>query len=192
MHDPPSPLYVLRHGQTAWNAERRMQGWLDSPLTERGATQARAMGAVLRREGAAALPAFTSPQPRAARTADLALGEGRARRDPRLREIGVGAFEGRLLAELVEEHPLLFSEDAPPDWYFDAPDGEGHDALRDRVASFLAALDGPAVVVCHGITARMLRGLALGLDREGMLGLPGGQGAVWRVADGRHETLPAP
>ena len=183
---------MLRHGETEWNRERRMQGGLDSPLTARGVAQARAMGAVLRREGACSLPAFTSPQLRAARTADLALGPGRARRDPRLREIGVGPFEGRLLAEIMREHPLLFREDAPPDWHFDVPDGEGFDALHARVASFLAALGGPAVVVCHGITARMLRGLALGLDREGMLGLPGGQGSVWRVAQGRHETLAAP
>ena len=169
-----------------------MQGSLDSPLTGRGVAQAHAMGEVLRREGVAALPAFTSPQGRAARTADLALGPGRARRDARLREIGVGSFEGRLLSELIAEHPFLFAEDGPLDWYFEAPGGEGWGGLHRRVAAFLADLAEPSVVVCHGITARMLRGLALGLDRGGMLELPGGQGAVWRDADGRHDTLTAP
>ena len=183
---------MLRHGETEWNLARRMQGSLDSPLTERGVAQARAMGELLRREGASALPAFTSPQPRAARTAEIALGPGRARPDARLREIGVGPFEGRLLLELMAEHPGLFAEDAPLDWYFDAPGGEGYDAVLDRVTTFLAALREPAVIVCHGIAARVLRGLVLGLDREGMLGLPGGQGLVWRLAEGRHEVLTPP
>ena len=166
-----------------------MQGSLDSALTAHGEAQARAMGELLRREGAAGLPAYTSPQGRAARTAELALGPDRARPDPRLREIGVGSFEGRLLDELRSELPFLFSEEGPLDWYFEVPDGEGYEALRARAASFLSELDGPAVVVCHGITARVLRGLALGLDRGGMLDLPGGQGRVWRIADGRHEVL---
>ena len=169
-----------------------MQGGLDSPLTERGVTQARSMGEILGREGVLDLPAFTSPQPRAARTAEIALGPGRACRDVRLREIGVGRFEGRLLSELRVEHPALFAEGAPLDWYFDAPGGEGFEGLRARVSAFLVDLRGPSVVVCHGITARVLRGLVLGLDREAMLGLPGGQGVVWRLSDGRHEVLTAP
>ena len=169
-----------------------MQGGLDSPLTALGVAQAHAMGAILRREGALGLPAFTSPQGRAARTADLALGEGRARRDPRLREVGVGRFEGRLLSELTAEHPYLFDEGAPMDWYFDAPGGEGFEGLHARASAFLGDLTGPAVVVCHGITARVLRGLVLGLDRDAMAGLPGGQGVVWRLSGGRHEVLTAP
>lgn len=188
-HHPPSPLYVLRHGETEWNRAGRMQGSLDSPLTERGRAQAAAMGRVLRREGARALPAFVSPQGRAVRTAELALGPGRATPDERLREIGVGGFEGRLLPELVAEHPFLFSEEGPIEWHYEVPDGEGHDALRARVSAFLAELRTPAVVVCHGITGRMLRGLALGLDRAGAWDLPGGQGVVWRIEDGRHEVL---
>ena len=45
-----APLYVLRHGETAWNTERRMQGTKNSPLTERGRAQALAMGRTLKLE----------------------------------------------------------------------------------------------------------------------------------------------
>ena len=44
-------LYLMRHGETMFNAQHRIQGWCDSPLTERGIEQARAMGAKLRERG---------------------------------------------------------------------------------------------------------------------------------------------
>ena len=56
-----SPLYMLRHGETAWNTERRMQGTKDSALTERGRAQAQAMGRTLKAE---LCLLYTSPSPR--------------------------------------------------------------------------------------------------------------------------------
>lgn len=184
-------LIVLRHGQTAWNLEGRWQGDLDSPLTTKGEAQARAMGAVLVREGinADSHAAYVSPKGRARRSAELALGPGWTPAvDTRLREIGVGAWEGRLIAEFAAESGL--PPDVSPYAYYEvAPGGEGFAALRTRVAGFLATLDRPSVLVTHGITSRMIRTLATGRDLDRFEELPGGQGVVFRVRGGVHEVL---
>jgi probable phosphoglycerate mutase len=187
---PPSPLYVVRHGETEWNVERRMQGGEgDSPLTARGRRQAAAMGTLLRAVGADALPAYCSPQGRAVETARIALGEGLARLDPRLSEVAMGPFSGRLIGELRSEHPDLFGEDMSLTWYFRIPGGERLETMQARLAAFLRDLPGPAVIVCHGMTSRILRGVALGLCLDATLALPGGQGIIHVVEDGRHRTL---
>ncbi len=184
-------LIVIRHGQTTWNLEGRWQGSRDSPLTAAGEAQARAMGALLVRE--AITPethaAFVSPLGRARRTAALALGETwPATADDRLREIGVGAWEGWLIRDVAEAAGL--PTDKPPYALYEAaPDGEGFAALRHRVLDFLATLDGPSVLVTHGITSRMIRTLATGRDLDRFDELPGGQGVVYRVRDGAHEAL---
>jgi len=93
-----APLYVLRHGETAWNLERRMQGTKDSPLTERGRAQAEAMGRTLKAELArepSATIFLRSPLGRARQTADivgraLGLDAGQWRDEPRLAELGYG------------------------------------------------------------------------------------------------------
>jgi probable phosphoglycerate mutase len=187
---PPSPLYIVRHGETEWNVERRMQGGEgDSPLTVRGRQQAAAMGALLRAAGADALPVYSSPQGRAVETARIALGDGLALLDPRLSEIAMGPFSGRLIGEIRSEHPDVFGEEMSLTWYFRIPGGESLEAMQARLSAFLVDIAGPAVIVCHGITSRVLRGMALGLDLDGTLGLPGGQGVIHVVEDGVHRTL---
>ncbi|EAR51580.1 phosphoglycerate mutase [Oceanicola granulosus HTCC2516] len=190
---PLPDLYVLRHGETEWNRLHRWQGVLDSPLTPEGEAQARAMGRLLRGLGVG--PAehrlFVSPQGRARRTAELIaaeLGGWEPVVEPRLAEIGVGRWAGVDRAVIDAEAAL------PPgahflDLYRAAPGGEPFEALYARVSDFLAALEGPAVVVTHGITSRFLRTAALGLGLGRLAELPGGQGVVHRVRDGRHETL---
>ena len=184
-------LIVLRHGRTAWNLEGRWQGDRDSPLTALGETQARAMAGVFEAEGItrATHAAFVSPKGRARATARIVLGESwEPAVDPRLREIGVGGWEGWLIADIAAAAGL--GGDATPyDLYEAAPGGEGFDGLRARVAGFLASLDRPSVLVTHGITSRMIRTLATGRDLDRFDELPGGQGVVFRVRDGRHEVL---
>ena len=85
MPDYPE-LLILRHGETEWNREGRMQGALDSPLTYVGRAQALAQGAALRAAGIGPVRWFSSPQGRALETARLASGEARVTADDRLRE----------------------------------------------------------------------------------------------------------
>lgn len=192
-------LYLLRHGQSEWNVARRMQGRRESRLTDFGRAQARAMGAVLAREIAdpSQLTAFTSPLERARDSAALALAPLGlvATPDARLQEIGLGAWEGLTAPEAYARFPWAEGPRRadPFRWHFMAPGGETLAEISARLAAFLADLgDGPAVIVSHGIALRVLRGLCLGLDVAGMEALPGGQGVVWRIRDGRHEVLETP
>ncbi|MEL7461529.1 MAG: histidine phosphatase family protein, partial [Pseudomonadota bacterium] len=168
-------LFILRHGESEWNREGRMQGHLDSPLTPKGEGQADRQGVLL---GRLDLPAdatfWVSPQPRARATADRALGAfaASAHVDPRLREIHLGDWDGMTRKAINAAAPGILDLGLMA-WMDHAPGGEGLEGLRARVTDWLGALDGPAVVVTHGITSRMIRGTVLGLDVPGMEALPG-------------------
>jgi probable phosphoglycerate mutase len=180
------PLYILRHGQTVWNAERRIQGSLDSDLTQTGISQAEAQRRILERRDLAGFSALSSPQGRALRTADLALSGlvARIETDQRLREIGVGAWEGLRRIEIAPDAPADESEESALELYEKAPRGEGLHALRDRCTSFLSDVQGPSILVTHGITSRMLRLILLGMSTGEIGDLPGGQGVVFFVENG--------
>lgn len=185
-------LWLLRHGQTEWNAAGRLQGRLDSPLTETGLRQARAQGVILRRILPAGVTVLASPSPRAWRTAEIAT-EGlglTVRPDPDLVEIDLGIWSGRQADEVRSALP----PGAPDDlhlWKFDAPGGEGLAAMTARLEGVLARLEGPTVLVTHGVTSRVLRCLALGRPVSELSALPGGQGVVHHVRDGGARTIDA-
>ena len=89
-------LYFTRHGETVWNVENKICGMTDSPLTERGRAQARALGQKVKSGGYAIDEILYSPLSRAADTA-LAIAEATgipARPEPRLREQCFGRYEG--------------------------------------------------------------------------------------------------
>ncbi len=186
-------LLILRHGETEWNRAGRLQGALDSELTSLGQAQAAQQGDILRSLGAGGWPCFCSPQGRAFRTAVIARGgsEHGIETDPRLREIGLGDWTGRIRAEVANEFPALFAE-SPLGWYDHVPGGEGLAALAARLAEFASGLTGPAVIVTHGITSRMLRCLAQGLPTSAFGEVGGGQGVVYRVSGGVSTCLDTP
>ncbi len=193
MPDYPE-LFVLRHGQTDWNAQGRYQGRRDSPLTDLGREQAARQGRILADAGlrARGVPGFASPIGRAWDTAGIALAAlgDRPRADDRLVEVSFGLWEGLTGAEIDDNWPGHRDGADGFGWHFGAPEGEDFPSMRDRVRQFLDDLDGPAVVVTHGITSKVLRGLWLGLDQAGMGALPGGQGVVYHLKDGQQRQLP--
>ena len=181
------PLYILRHGETEWNAAGRLQGHHDSPLTDKGQAQAAAQHTILTGLDLNGFDAISSPQARALQTAKIALGGLIAdiRDDESLREIGIGDWAG------LKRDALMNSSDARDGFelYELAPKGEGFQNLHDRCTAFLAQLNGPAVLVTHGITSRMLR-LILTRNPIGALrDMPGGQGVVFHIEDGRQKRL---
>ena len=146
-------IYLMRHGETDWNVERRMQGRSDIPLNETGLAQARRAAAGMR-----ALPIdriFSSPLIRASQTAQ-AVAEGRGltvERDERLIEMGFGDLEGRLLRD-YPECKRIFSD---PEHYVPLGEGESYAALDDRcrrvMEELLLPLEGryhDVVAVSHG------------------------------------------
>ena len=183
-------LYLMRHGQTEWNAAGRMQGHLDSPLTALGRSQAvrqaEIMAGVLDQNPGVSL--VTSPLGRAMQTSGIVFGDRPVAQDPRFREISVGEFEGRTRPELEAAYPELFSV-SWLGWYDRAPRGERLSGLRARVTEGLSDLTGPTAIVCHGITLRMIRLVVLGWPDDRLEEMEVRQGAVHLMRDGRHEML---
>jgi probable phosphoglycerate mutase len=190
-------IFLVRHGETEWNRIGRYQGWLDSPLTERGIAQAEAIGRRLRdlpEADAAAIVA--SPIGRAYRTASIiaaCLGRSEPPRpDERLREISLGAWDGLDRSEIRARAPEIFARAGRHEWYFRSPDGEGYDGFAGRIGDWLAGLDdAPVVAVCHGVVTRVLRGLYAGLPRAEALCLPVPQDRIFRLSAGRIEEIEA-
>lgn len=183
-------LYVLRHGQTEWNAEGRFQGALDSALTALGRAQAERQGAILAGLGIGAETHdfAVSPQGRARQTAAIALGPigAVATVDERLREISLGAWDGLTRKDIASRRAAGPAGADASCWQDAAPGGEGFASVAARTRAFLAGLRRPTVVITHGTASLFLRGAALGLDLPAILALPERQGVVYHIRDGRE------
>ncbi len=142
-------MWLVRHGETTWNAQGRFLGWHDPPLTARGRRQAERLRAELAGHDFAGV--WSSDLSRAVETARLAWGE--PREDRRLREMDLGALEGLTWAELSRElRSRLVAFEG-----FDAPGGETFADFASRVGAFVDDLiDGDHVVFTHGGVIRLL------------------------------------
>jgi probable phosphoglycerate mutase len=188
-----STIYLLRHGQTEWNREGRLQGRLDSPLTEQGRRQAAAMGEILFCELGAEPDALllSSPQPRALATAAIVaqwLGLA-VQHEPQLVELTMGSWDGMTRDEVEASWPDALHRAGPRNWHLFSPDGETLDAIRARVGGWLAAPRETTIVVSHGFTGRILRAMFLGLPDEAALEMDDPQDAVFRLRDGLVERV---
>ncbi len=191
-------ILLVRHGETEWNVARRNQGRLDSPLTERGRAQARAVGQWLARlPQAAAAPIVSSPLGRARATAAIIReqmgGTAALTIDERLRELSIGDWDGLTYAEIAALAPGLFAREGPL-WWFGAPGGEDYDTFSGRLAAWLGEQDegGVRIVVTHGLVSRVLRGLYLRLPPAEALALPVPQHRLFRLAGSKVETIRVP
>lgn len=192
--------FIARHGETVFNAARRLQGdHPHTPLTRAGFAQAEEMGLALRALLGArpALTLWSSPSGRALQTLaviaeHLDLDWHGARVDDRLVEIGMGAWGGRYYADVIGEvGPVITGEGL----LRPAPDGEDYPAIHHRVAGWLADTHddgGDRLVIMHGISSRVLRGAMTGRPPHPEFaapiapGLP--QGSVAMIEDG-YETI---
>ena len=124
-------FYLTLHGETQWNRERRFQGQLDSPLTDRGVQQAYLMGATLREllGDSSGWSVVSSPLRRAQRTAEiicqvLGISSRQIETDARLAEINLGSWAGLTRNEVEARWPGALDDTGRYDWYFRFPDGE--------------------------------------------------------------------
>ena len=170
-------LYFLRHGETDWNAEGRLQGQRDIPLNALGRRQAAQAGATLKKLLAsrgldpASLPYQSSPLGRTRETMEIArasmgLPREGATFDARLMEFTFGRWEGHTWPEVCALDPELAATRAHDKWNFLPPGGESYAQLAQRLKPWLAAHEGPSVVVSHGGVARALMALIGGLSVE--------------------------
>lgn len=198
---PPSPLYLARHAETVFNRARRMQGNdAHTPLTRAGLAQAEVMGAALARHFEATgepLPTlWSSPAGRAQQTAaivaeHLGIDFFAIRTDSRLREIEVGRWVGRDYAAIIAEEGEILDHEHRL-FRMPIPGGEHYADIAARLAGWLAdAGSAPALVISHGMTARVLRGLLVGgRPYEGVaIAADVPQGTVMRLADGTETAL---
>lgn len=192
------PIYLLRHGETEWNATGRIQGAKDSPLTERGRRQAQAMGLALRQALAgAAPPLYCSPLGRAQQTLEILCETARldsttARFDERLGELSWGAWDGMTRTEIEAAYPGALAARLAAHWTYRPPQGDSYADLSARLQPFLddVAREG-GIVVSHGAAGRVLRGLHLKLSPQEIVALAEPQDVVFRLDAGGSMALRA-
>ncbi len=165
-------LYLIRHGETDWNADGRIQGHSDIELNSRGLEQARRLAARMPDEGNFAA-IYASPLKRAYKTAEMigsAL-ELPITRDPRLLERSLGQLEGLTMGDIREKYPDVHRAWTEGGHRPHIPGEESREAFVKRVQSFLTDVrakhsDGRVVAITHGGTINMLLLVALDLDIE--------------------------
>jgi broad specificity phosphatase PhoE len=191
-------IYYIRHGETEWNADGRLQGQQDIPLNDLGRKQAAGAGGILgglfARDGRSetSLAFIASPLGRARSTMELVRGALKLpvadyAIDDRLREIGYGDWEGSTLAQMQASDPAVFAARQADKWTVSPPGGESYAQVQARMRDWYDQLKEDTVAVAHGGTARALM-VALGFETpDSAADLTIEQGAVYVFGDGGVE-----
>lgn len=187
-------LYCIRHGESTFNAEGRVQGHLDVRLSDLGRRQAEAVAQVLAKQPVEVV--YASPLQRALETAEIITREVRAEIciDPRLKEINVGIFQGRLRSEINQLYPKEIALWDSEDLDYVVPGGESRNQLKERgLAAFQSIFQTKyehAVVVSHGrlliATLKALLGIPI---QEPPFSLQNGSITTLAVCDDRVDLL---
>ncbi len=166
-------LYLVRHGETEWNADNRVQGSVDIPLSEKGKLQAEFLGRYL----------STSPRPqkifcsdliRAVQTAEIikeTIKVDSLEKNPLLKEINCGTWEGKFIDELKRYYP-----DEYANWRMNSsyrcPQGESVEDVRERVEKFFIEKGDELktfetiLIVAHGIFNRVVLSFLMDLPLQ--------------------------
>jgi broad specificity phosphatase PhoE len=191
-------VYIVRHGQTQWNAEFRLQGQSDTDLNALGRQQATKNGQrlaeLIRNPGD--FDFVASPMKRTRETmerlrAALQLDPHAYRIDPRLVEVNFGEWQGFTFAELEAQDPGSTRARGPDKWNF-LPPGEGAESyqmLLDRVKPWFDALDRQTICVTHGGVIRTLFRLVEGIPEQEAASLEVPQDRLLRLRDRHLEWL---
>jgi len=192
---PAPTIYYIRHGETEWNADGRLQGTRDIPLNDLGRKQAADAGSILAdlfaRDGRSeqSLAFVASPLGRARSTMELVRGAlelppADYSIDNRLREIGYGDWEGSTLRQMQASDPEVFAKRQADKWTVPPPGGESYAAVQIRMRDWYDSLLVDTVAVAHGGTARALM-VALGIETSASAAdLTIEQGVVYVFGDG--------
>jgi broad specificity phosphatase PhoE len=191
-------VYIVRHGQTAWNAESRLQGQADTDLNTLGREQAAGNGHRLAElvGNPRDFDFVASPMKRTRETmerirAAMALDPSAYRTDPRLVEVNFGDWQGFTFAELKTRYPGARRTRALDKWNFQPP-GEGAESyqmLLERVKPWFDALNRQTVCVTHGGVMRTLFRFVLGMAEDEAANLEIPQDRVLRLQGERLEWL---
>jgi len=192
------PVYILRHGQTAWNIEARFQGQVDTEITELGQQQADGNGRLLASliGDAAGFDFVASPMHRTRETmervrAAMGLPRDGYRTDARLIEVHFGDWQGWTIEEIEAREPGSTARRALDKWNFLPPgrDAESYEMLLQRVKPWLDELSRPTVCVIHGGVVRALFRLVEGVSQADAADLDIPQDRILRLEGGRLKWL---
>jgi probable phosphoglycerate mutase len=185
-------IFILRHGETEWNVEMRMQGRLDSPLTENGKAQAGSNGVLLKSLGEFGR-LYVSPSGRTRETAaivnaqlqaEVALFESLMERD-------VGRWSGLTVSEIEIKYPRAWAVRQADPYGFRPPDGENLDDMLERVQETLEEiyLSDPARVgiVTHGVMSKVILKYFLNLEPAETQAIRHPNNLVYRLTFHRNE-----
>ncbi|PNY82243.1 histidine phosphatase family protein [Deinococcus koreensis] len=162
-------FWVVRHGESTWNADGRYQGQADVPLSHIGVLQAATLAERLTGQSFAAV--YSSDLRRASHTAatvaERLAGAPTVQLDPGLREIDVGALSGLVIADIRARHADYLQALQTDPWATRRPGGESMEDLYARCGAAFHALrarhpGGRVLVFTHGGVVRVAVGLALG------------------------------
>lgn len=189
-------IYLLRHGQTQFNKELRLQGHCNSDLTALGLAQAEAMANTLAAilEQPKDWTLYSSPLGRALHTAQiiserLHLPSHAIRQDKRVMEIGLGEWEQQSAPDLARQNPHISQQVLS--WYLKAPGAERLIDAQARLASWLQdpLLPQQVIVVAHGLSGALLRGVYAGLEEEAVWAQEIPQDAFFKLQDGQISRI---
>lgn len=159
-----------------WNIERRLQGWKNSPLTERGLERAEKLKLAVENIDFDAI--YSSDLHRAVKTAEIIAGKRNieVQQIVELREIAFGAWEGKRLEDIEKNYPVEFDTYMNNPTKYKSIDGESMDELFDRVEKgFKKIVDTGGenvLIVAHGVTIKALIAIIKGLDRSAVSEFP--------------------
>jgi broad specificity phosphatase PhoE len=192
----PHMLYLVRHGETDWNAAGRLQGAQDIPLNDLGRLQAAEAAGRLRDLALANddIDYVCSPMSRARETMEifrnaLGLSPRTYRTEETLREITFGAWEGMTWREVRKadlERAAFREQDK---WNYAPPGGESYAMLSERIRPWLAALKRPTLAVSHGGVARAILALTGAVKPHDAATTDIWQGKILVIRGSRHEWV---
>ncbi|MGG2016217.1 histidine phosphatase family protein [Bacillus sp. S10(2024)] len=191
-------IYLLRHGETELNVKGRYQGELDSTLTSDGIEQVKKNAKLLKvlidtpREW----EFISSPLGRAQQSTDIiceVIGYDKSKviMDNRLKEVSVGKWAGLTTKEIEESWPKLMKNTNNYNWYFHSPNGESYDSVVKRVSEWLHSIQNKekVIVMSHGLTGRIIRGVYQGLTKDKALVLEVSQNTFFKLSDKQIESF---
>lgn len=154
-------LFIVRHGETEFNVQKRMQGRLDSPLTPRGINNAIALGEKLKTISFDRI--YSSPSPRALKTAQIICGHSTVDIliEDELREMNLADWEGKSKEELEQLYPKEYDLFWNEPQIFQPDGGESFQQVQDRATAFINKLieqnqEGEILIVTHSVVIKTL------------------------------------
>jgi broad specificity phosphatase PhoE len=189
-------LYYVRHGETDFNRQGRLQGRLDTALNAHGRREAAECGGLLNdlfardHRQAQDFKYISSPFKRACETmeilrATLGLEAHDYEVDARLIEIAYGEWEGLTLQEIETRNASVLSARERDKWDFAPPGGESYRELADRIGNWYSSLTADTVVAAHGGGVRALMAILNIVPEDQATRARIEQGVVYVFADGK-------